>query len=117
MRSFLLLFLFLFLFLALHQGCPADPPAPVTPLWTLRLVDPGPDVTAVTAAVQSLTGYPRQIATELVARGWSQKTLLKTIVMSATYRQSSAVPDALAERDPYNRLFARGPRVRMEAEV
>ena len=57
------------------------------------------------------------LATELLAKGWSQKTLIKTIVMSATYRQSSAVPAALAERDPYNRLFARGPRVRLEAEM
>jgi hypothetical protein len=57
------------------------------------------------------------LATEFVARKWSQKTLLRTIVLSATYRQSSAVPAALAERDPYNRLFARGPRVRLEAEM
>src|SRR3990170_5630234 len=57
------------------------------------------------------------LATELVARGWSQKTLIKTMVMSATYRQASAVSAALSDRDPYNRLFARGPRVRMEAEM
>jgi hypothetical protein len=57
------------------------------------------------------------LATELVEKGWSQKTLIKTMVMSATYRQSSAVPAALVERDPYNRLFARGPRVRLEAEM
>jgi len=57
------------------------------------------------------------LATELVAKGWSQKTLIKTIVMSSTYRQASAVSAALAERDPYNRLFARGPRVRLEAEM
>jgi hypothetical protein len=57
------------------------------------------------------------LATELVAKGWSQKTLIKTIVMSATYRQSSAAQGSLAERDPYNRLFARGPRVRLEAEM
>jgi hypothetical protein len=57
------------------------------------------------------------LATELVAKGWSQKTLIKTIVMSSTYRQASAVSAVLAERDPYNRLFARGPRVRLEAEM
>jgi hypothetical protein len=57
------------------------------------------------------------LAVELVDRGWSQKTLLRTIVTSATYRQASAVPPALAERDPYNRLFARGPRFRLEAEM
>ena len=43
--------------------------------------------------------------------------MLRTIVLSATYRQSSTVTPTLAERDPYNRLLARGPRVRMEAEM
>ena len=57
------------------------------------------------------------LATEFVAKKWSQKALLRTMVLSATYRQSSAVPTALADRDPYNRLFARGPRVRLEAEM
>jgi hypothetical protein len=57
------------------------------------------------------------LATEFVAKKWSQKAVLRTIVLSATYRQSSAVPAALADRDPYNRLFARGPRVRLEAEM
>jgi hypothetical protein len=57
------------------------------------------------------------LATELVGSGWSQKSLLRTIVLSSAYRQSSAVTTDLAERDPYNRLFARGPRVRMDAEM
>ena len=57
------------------------------------------------------------LATEFIAKGWSQKALIRTIVLSATYRQTSAVTPELAERDPYNRLFARGPRVRMEAEM
>jgi hypothetical protein len=57
------------------------------------------------------------LATEFVAKGWSQKALLRAIVLSSTYRQSSAVSPALQERDPYNRLFARGPRLRMEAEM
>jgi hypothetical protein len=45
------------------------------------------------------------------------KALHKLIVTSASYRQSSVVPPALLERDPDNRLLARGPRVRMEAEM
>jgi hypothetical protein len=57
------------------------------------------------------------LATEFVAGKWRQKAILRTIVLSATYRQASAVSAALAERDPYNRLLARGPRVRMEAEM
>jgi hypothetical protein len=57
------------------------------------------------------------LATEFIANKWSQKSLLRTIVGSSTYRQSSAVTRPLEERDPYNRLLARGPRVRMEAEM
>ncbi len=57
------------------------------------------------------------MATEFMAKGWSQKALLRLIVTSATYRQSSVVTPQLAERDPDNRLLARGPRFRMEAEM
>ena len=49
--------------------------------------------------------------------GWSQKRLLRQIVLSATYRQASKVSTSLQERDPTNRLLARGPRFRMEAEM
>ena len=47
---------------------------------------------------------------------WSVKSLLKEIVLSSTYRQASRVSPGLLERDPYNRLLARGPRVRLSAE-
>jgi hypothetical protein len=47
---------------------------------------------------------------------WSTKNLLKTIVMSATYRQDSRVSAEALEADPYNRFYARGPRVRLSAE-
>ena len=57
------------------------------------------------------------LATEFVAKGWSQKAVLREILLSSTYRQSSAMTPELAERDPYNRLLARGSRVRMEAEM
>jgi hypothetical protein len=49
--------------------------------------------------------------------GWDVKRLLRLIVTSATYRQSSRVTPDLLERDPDNRLFARGPRFRSSAEV
>lgn len=49
--------------------------------------------------------------------GWDVKALLKLIVTSATYRQSSQVSDELVQRDPLNRLLARGPRVRLPAET
>ncbi len=57
------------------------------------------------------------LATEFVSSGWDVKALQKTIVMSATYRQSSKVSAELLKRDPENRLMARGPRFRLPAEV
>ena len=48
---------------------------------------------------------------------WSLKHLHRLIISSATYRQSSRVTPALLEKDPYNRLLARGPRFRVDAEV
>jgi mono/diheme cytochrome c family protein len=57
------------------------------------------------------------LATRFMAEGWSLKSMLRTIVTSATYRQSSAAPAELWELDPYNRLLARGPRIRVEAEM
>ena len=47
---------------------------------------------------------------------WSMKKLVKEIVMSAAYRQDSRISDELKERDPTNRLLARGPRIRLTAE-
>jgi mono/diheme cytochrome c family protein len=57
------------------------------------------------------------LAVEFRDRGWSQKALHRLIVTSATYRQSSRVTPELQSRDPYNRLLARGPRFRVDAEV
>lgn len=57
------------------------------------------------------------LAVEFMDRGWSLKTLHRTIVTSAAYRQSSRVTPELYTRDPDNRLLARGPRLRVEAET
>ena len=57
------------------------------------------------------------LATELMASGWDTKHLLRLMVTSAAYRQSSRVTDALVARDPDNRLLARGPRFRLSAEM
>jgi hypothetical protein len=57
------------------------------------------------------------LAVELMDNNWSVKSLHREIVMSATYRQSSRVTPEMQARDPYNRLLARGPRFRVEAEV
>ena len=49
--------------------------------------------------------------------GWDTKALLRMIVTSETYRQSSKLTPELRERDPRNRLLARAPRLRLEAEM
>ena len=53
------------------------------------------------------------LAVEFVQSGWDVKRLLRLIVTSATYRQASQVTPAAFERDPENRLLARGSRFRM----
>jgi hypothetical protein len=53
------------------------------------------------------------LAREYIENGWDVKHIHKLIVTSATYRQSSKVSPALVERDPENRLLARGPRYRL----
>jgi hypothetical protein len=47
---------------------------------------------------------------------WSMKSMIKEMVMSATYQQDSRVKPGLLEKDPYNRFYARGPRVRLSGE-
>jgi hypothetical protein len=57
------------------------------------------------------------LACELVRSGWDIKSLLRLMVTSSTYRQASRIAPALAQSDPDNRLLARGPRVRLSAEM
>jgi Protein of unknown function (DUF1553)/Protein of unknown function (DUF1549)/Planctomycete cytochrome C/Concanavalin A-like lectin/glucanases superfamily len=57
------------------------------------------------------------LATEFVRTGWDVKAMQRLIVTSATYRQSSRASRELIERDPENRLLARGPRFRLPAEI
>ena len=57
------------------------------------------------------------LATEFIRTGWDIRALQRLIVTSATYRQSSKMTAALIEKDPENRLLARGPRVRLPAEM
>lgn len=57
------------------------------------------------------------LAVTFMEQGWSLKLLHRRIVLSATYRQASTVTPELHQRDPENRLLARGPRVRLEAEL
>ncbi|MEM9280802.1 MAG: PSD1 and planctomycete cytochrome C domain-containing protein [Verrucomicrobiota bacterium] len=57
------------------------------------------------------------LALEFVDSGWSMKHVLKAMVMSATYRQSSVVTPEMLEIDPKNVWYARAPRFRMTAEM
>ena len=57
------------------------------------------------------------LAVEFVESGWDVKAILKTMVMSQTYRQSSELTPEKLDKDPQNRLLARGPRFRLPAEA
>jgi len=57
------------------------------------------------------------LASQFIADGWDVKKFVKQLVMSATYRQSSRLTPELVRRDLDNRLLARGPRYRLDAEM
>jgi hypothetical protein len=57
------------------------------------------------------------LAVEFMDSGWNIKHLHRLIVHSAAYRQSSRLTPELLEKDPRNRLLARGPRLRVDAEI
>jgi len=57
------------------------------------------------------------LAVEFMDAGWDYRHLLKLIATSQTYRQSGTISPEKLEKDPYNRLLARGPRQRLDAEV
>jgi len=56
------------------------------------------------------------LATEYLRLGWDTKAMLKVLVLSAAYRQSSTVSADALTKDGFNRLISRGPRVRLSAE-
>jgi Protein of unknown function (DUF1553)/Protein of unknown function (DUF1549)/Planctomycete cytochrome C/Concanavalin A-like lectin/glucanases superfamily len=56
------------------------------------------------------------LATEFIRTGWDIKAMQRLIALSATYRQTSRTTPQLQEKDPENRLLARGPRMRLTAE-
>src|SRR5581483_5031175 len=57
------------------------------------------------------------LAVEFRESGWDVKHLVKLLVMSRTYRQSSAAPESLRQRDPYNKWLARQAAFRLDAEM
>ena len=57
------------------------------------------------------------LTVSFVNSGWDVKALIKEIVLSKAYRQSSNIDESLFKKDPENRLLARGSRFRMDAEM
>ena len=57
------------------------------------------------------------LALEFIRQGWSMKKIIKTMVMSSTYRQTSAVPATVIAKDPANQLLGRGSRFRLSGEL
>lgn len=85
-------------------------------LFGLGLVETEEDF----GALGALPTHPELLdllASEYRDNGWSLKKLLKTIVMSRTYRQSSEATAKMREVDPRNQLLSRGPRFRLSAEM
>ncbi len=85
-------------------------------LFGIGLVETSEDF-GIQGAKPSHPALLDQLSLYLVREKWNIRRLLKFIVSSAAYRQSSRVSDELARRDPRNRLLARGPRLRLSAEM
>ncbi len=57
------------------------------------------------------------LAVDFIESGWNHHHVIRTIVLSKTYQQSSVITTEAFARDPHNRLLARGPRMRLDAEA
>ena len=57
------------------------------------------------------------LALEFVRQDWSMKAIIKTIVMSSTYRQTATAPAEVVAKDPSNQFLSRGPRFRLSGEA
>jgi hypothetical protein len=97
-----------------YQGEPPTHPELLDWLACSFVTGDGGRRTGAPGLPSSVSGLP---ASPDPRRAWSLKALHRLIVTSATYRQASRVTPLLAQRDPQNRLLARGPRVRLEAEL
>jgi hypothetical protein len=99
---------------------PLTPRVIVNRYWAMLF---GRGLVATPADFGSQGSYPSHpelldwLAVEFRESGWDTRALLKTIVMSATYRQDSRADAAALARDPGNLLLARGPRFRLSAEM
>ena len=77
---------------------------------------PGYEGVRVTGSESSATRTPSHPHIHTPSAAWDVKKLIRRLVTSSTYRQSSVVSSALSSRDPENRLLVRGPRFRLPAE-
>lgn len=103
-----------------HRGNPLTARVFVNRLWKLYF---GTGISRVLDDVGSQGEWPQHpelldyLAADFMDSGWDVKYIIKQIMMSHTYRQSSMPIDTLKEADPYNRLLARQSRFRLEAEL
>lgn len=92
----------------------------VNRLWAMLF---GTGIVATTEDFGTRADFPSHpelldwLATEFVRLKWNLKAMLKEMVMSATYMQSSSITADRLEKDPQNRLLSHGPRFRLQAEV
>jgi hypothetical protein len=96
-------------------GTQGEPPSnqPLLDYLATEFMTPSPD-TEAPPTVGTASAPARQAPDQ---KPWGLKAINRLIVTSAAYRQSSDVPPELSEKDPANRLLARGPRFRLPAEL
>lgn len=104
----------------MEPGHPLTSRVAVNHLWQIPfgrgLVATSEDF-GVQGSIPTHPGLLDWLACEYVRSGWDTRHMLKVMVFSATYRQSSVTSDAMGELDPENRLYGRGPRHRLTAEM
>ncbi len=104
--------------LVVRKGAPGKGAREIQSVRTVAASDPRGSNYAIRnthyAGTSPLVPQPTHLSQGL---GWSIKRLLRLIVTSAAYRQSSVLRPELQQKDPENRLVSRGPRHRMDAEM